>query len=47
MWIVPPLWLIAASVAMNFSRGWRAWAWLGAANGVAWAVLFAAQAAAR
>lgn len=46
MWIVPPIWLIAASIAFNFRRGWHAWAWFGVANVVAWGVLFAVQAAA-
>lgn len=46
MWIVPPIWLIAASIAFNFRRGWHSWAWFGVANVVAWGVLFAVQAAA-
>lgn len=45
MWIVPPIWLVFASLALNFSRGWHAWAWLGAANLLAWGILFAVQAA--
>ena len=47
MWIVPPIWLVVASIAMNFARGWRSWLWLGAANLLAWGVLLAAQAAGR
>ena len=47
MWIVPPIWLVFASIALNFSRGWHAWAWLGAAHLLAWGALFAVQAAGR
>lgn len=46
MWIVPPLWLVAASIAFVFNRGWHAWAWLGAANALAWGALVAVRAAA-
>ena len=47
MWIVPPIWLVIASFAMSFARGWQAWLWLGIANLLAWGALLAVQAAGR
>lgn len=43
MWIVPPLWLAACAAVFMARSAWRAWAWLGAANVLAYAALFAVR----
>lgn len=40
MWLMPPVWLAVASLAFLFRDGWRASAWLAAANVAAWGLLF-------
>jgi hypothetical protein len=39
MWLVPPVWIAAMSVAFAFRSGTRAWLWLGGAGVVAFAWL--------
>lgn len=39
MWVVPPVWLVVASLVFLFRTGMRAWLWLAAANGVAYGLL--------
>lgn len=43
MWLVPPLWLTLFSLSYLFRSSRRAWAWLGSANLLAYAALFATQ----
>ena len=40
MWMVPPIWLAVLSGVFLFRDGLRAWAWLGGANALAYALLF-------
>ena len=40
MWLMPPVWLAVASLAFLFRDGWRASAWLAAANVAALGLLF-------
>ncbi|THF65106.1 hypothetical protein [Pseudothauera rhizosphaerae] len=39
MWSLPPVWLGVLSGVYFFHSGLRAWAWLGAANGLAFGLL--------
>lgn len=38
MWLVVPVWMAALALAFLWRDGWRAWLWLGLANGLAWGV---------
>ncbi|SEL22764.1 hypothetical protein SAMN05216359_106232 [Roseateles sp. YR242] len=40
MWMVAPVWMTVLSLVFLFRNGWRAWAWLLAANAAAFAALF-------
>lgn len=43
MWLVPPVWMFIFSLSYLFRSGWHAWGWLGGANLLAYAALFAIQ----
>lgn len=43
MWLVPLLWLAVCGSVFLFSSAMRAWAWLGAANLLAFALLAGAR----
>lgn len=43
MWLVPPLWLAVVSFCFLFRSGLRAWLWLGGANLLAHAGLYACR----
>ncbi|TLG75092.1 hypothetical protein [Methylocystis sp. B8] len=43
MWLVPPIWLTTLSLCFLFTSGTRAWLWLGGANLIAYAGLFACR----
>jgi len=43
MWLIAPIWLTALSLCFLFSSGTRAWLWLGGANLMAYAGLFACR----
>lgn len=43
MWLIAPVWLTTLSLCFLFSSGVRAWLWLGAANLLAYAGLFACR----
>ncbi len=43
MWLVPPLWLGILSASFLFRSGLRAWMWLGGANVLAHAALYACR----
>lgn len=40
MWLIAPLWALVLSLVFFFRDSLRAWAWLGAANVVAFAALW-------
>lgn len=41
MWVIAPLWSLILSFVFLFKSGRSAWAWLGLASGIAWALLWA------
>lgn len=43
MWLVAPIWLTTLSLCFLFASGKRAWLWLGGANLMAYASLFACR----
>ncbi|KAF0133510.1 hypothetical protein [Methylocystis sp.] len=43
MWLIAPIWLTTLSLCFFFSSGMRAWLWLGGANLMAYAGLFACR----
>jgi len=43
MWITAPIWITVISTCFLFKTGLRAWAWLGAANIIAFAGLYLAR----
>ncbi|MGD9657350.1 MAG: hypothetical protein AB7U61_06860 [Methylocystis sp.] len=43
MWLVAPIWLTTLSLCFLFFSGMRAWLWLGGANFIAYAGLFACR----
>ena len=43
MWSVAPVWLGVAGAVYVIASGWRAWLWLGLANGLCWGLLLALQ----
>jgi hypothetical protein len=43
MWMVAPIWLGTLACVYLFSSGWRAWAWLGAANLLMFGAWFATR----
>lgn len=40
MWIMSPIWAAILSFCFLFQSGLRAWLWLGAANMVAWGLIY-------
>ena len=43
MWLVAPIWLMTLSLCFLFANGNRAWLWLGGANLMVYAGLFACR----
>jgi hypothetical protein len=43
MWLVPPVWIGVMSGVFMFQNGRRAWAWLGGANALGFALLALAR----
>ncbi len=45
MWLVSPIWCLVLGLCFLFRSGPRAWAWLGLANAIAWALYAAVRVA--
>lgn len=43
MWLMSPVWVLVLGLVYLFRDSLRAWLWLGAANALAFAVLYAAR----
>ena len=43
MWMVSPIWVLILGFCFLFRSGWAAWGWLGLANALAFALLYAVQ----
>ncbi len=43
MWMVSPIWVLILGFCFFFRSGWQAWLWLGGANLIIYAAVYAVQ----